>query len=124
MGLSLEVELVWNRHLHSAAYGVARHRRNLRITNAFLACSVWVTPQSMQCMLVTLERNGLIVRTSNPEHGTIIMKQLSEIGGAAARGYMIAGGSVGRQLLSVLMEDKARLPRYLVQRSADAHGGR
>jgi hypothetical protein len=44
-----------------------------RISNADLARAAFVTPQTMQAILVHLERGGLFVRSPHPEHGRIIM---------------------------------------------------
>src|ERR1700721_2922964 len=46
---------------------------NPRISNAELARAAFVTPQTMQAILVNLERGGLIVRTPHPGHGGVIM---------------------------------------------------
>jgi DNA-binding MarR family transcriptional regulator len=96
---------------------------NPRISNAALARAAFVTPQSMQGMLVTLERDGFIVRTPHPEHGRIIMTELTKKGRAAAQAGMIAAEAVERQMLSGLTKAEAELLRDLLQRCADALGG-
>lgn len=96
---------------------------NPRISNASLARAAFVTPQSMQGMLVTLERDGFIVRTPHPEHGRIIMTELTKKGKAAARAGMIAAETVERQMLSGLTGDEAKLLGNLLQRCADALEG-
>lgn len=95
---------------------------NPRISNASLARAAFVTPQSMQGMLVTLERDGFIVRTPHPEHGRIIMTELTEKGRAAAQAGMVAAEAVERQMLSGLTDDEAALLRDLLRRCADALG--
>jgi DNA-binding MarR family transcriptional regulator len=96
---------------------------NPRISNAALARGAFVTPQSMQGMLVTLERDGFIVRTPHPEHGRIIMTELTKKGRAAAQAGMIAAEAVERQMLAGLTKAEAELLRDLLQRCADALEG-
>lgn len=96
---------------------------NPRISNASLARAAFVTPQSMQGMLVTLERDGFIVRTPHPEHGRIIMTELTEKGRAAAQAGMVAAETVERQMLSKLTDDETELLREFLLRCADALGG-
>tara|TARA_R110001583_G_scaffold195257_4_gene371252 strand:+ start:68239 stop:68682 length:444 start_codon:yes stop_codon:yes gene_type:complete len=95
-------------------------RGNPRISNAALARTAFVTPQSMQGMLVTLERDGFILRTPHPEHGRIIMTELTEKGRTAAQAGMVAAESVERRMLSKLTDDEADVLRDLLQRCADA----
>ncbi|MFC7705582.1 MarR family winged helix-turn-helix transcriptional regulator [Plastorhodobacter daqingensis] len=49
-------------------------------SNARLARRAFVTPQTMQSMLVKLERAGLIARTPDTEHGRIQRTELTEKG--------------------------------------------
>ena len=49
-------------------------------SNARLARRAFVTPQTMQSMLVKLERSGLIERSPDAEHGRIQRTQLTEKG--------------------------------------------
>lgn len=93
---------------------------NPRISNASLARAAFVTPQSMQGMLVTLERDGFIVRTPHPEHGRIIMTELTAKGLTAAHAGMIAAELVERQMLAGLTKDEAKLLGNLLQRCAQA----
>ncbi|WP_210310510.1 MarR family winged helix-turn-helix transcriptional regulator [Devosia pacifica] len=93
---------------------------NPRISNASLARAAFVTPQSMQGMLVTLERDGLITRTPHPDHGRIIMTELTERGRAAAEAGIVASETVERQMLSGLTPDEARLLGTLLNRCAEA----
>lgn len=93
---------------------------NPQISNASLARAAFVTPQSMQGMLVTLERDGFIQRTPHPDHGRIIMTELTTKGKAAAEAGAIASEAVERQMLSRLTNDEAKLLGKLLQRCADA----
>lgn len=95
---------------------------NPQISNAALARAAFVTPQSMQGMLVTLERDGFILRTPHPEHGRIIMTELTDKGKAAAKAGMVAAEAVERQMLARLTPEEARLLGDLLQRCADAFG--
>lgn len=49
-------------------------------SNAALARRAFVTPQTMQAILVTLEREGLILRTAHPEHGRVQTTDLTAKG--------------------------------------------
>uniref|UniRef100_A0A1S7LC76 Transcriptional regulator, MarR family n=1 Tax=Magnetococcus massalia (strain MO-1) TaxID=451514 RepID=A0A1S7LC76_MAGMO len=49
-------------------------------SNARLARLSFITPQSMQGVLVNLERKGLIQRSPDPEHGRIRQTTLTEEG--------------------------------------------
>lgn len=96
---------------------------NPQISNASLARAAFVTPQSMQGMLVTLERDGFIVRTPHPEHGRIIMTELTEKGKAAAEAGIVAAGAVEQQMLSGLTHEEAKLLGDLLRRCSDALQG-
>lgn len=50
------------------------------LSNAALARAAFVTPQTMQEVVVNLERVGLIVRTADPSHGRIRNTALTERG--------------------------------------------
>src|SRR6201992_1930233 len=49
-------------------------------SNAELARRAFVPPQTMQAILVALERAGLISRTPHPEHGRVQMTKLTAKG--------------------------------------------
>lgn len=49
-------------------------------SNAALARRAFVTPQTMQAILVTLERVGFIVRTPHPQHGRAQTTELTAAG--------------------------------------------
>jgi DNA-binding MarR family transcriptional regulator len=95
---------------------------NPRISNAALARAAFVTPQSMQGMLVTLERDGFITRTPHPDHGRIIMTELTKKGRKAAEAGIVAAETVERQMLSQLTPKEARLLGELLNRCAEALG--
>ncbi|NVD71342.1 MarR family transcriptional regulator [Duganella sp. BJB1802] len=93
---------------------------NPRISNADLARSAFVTPQTMQGILVNLERGGLIVRSPHPEHGRVIMTELTKAGQKAVADGAKAADAVERQMLSKLSTDEARLLCDLLKRCAAA----
>lgn len=94
-------------------------RNNPRISNAELARAAFVSAQSMQGMLVTLERDGFILRTPHPEHGRVIMTELTEKGQAAAESGTTAAEVVEQRMLAGLTPKEARLLGDLLQRCAD-----
>ena len=49
-------------------------------SNATLARRAFVTPQTMQGIVVALERSGFIVRTPHPEHGRVRATELTASG--------------------------------------------
>jgi len=93
---------------------------NPRISNADLARSAFVTPQTMQGILVNLERGGLIVRSPHPEHGRVIMTELTKAGQKAVADGAKAADAVERQMLSRLSTDEARQLCDLLKRCAAA----
>jgi DNA-binding MarR family transcriptional regulator len=93
---------------------------NPRISNAELARAAFVTPQTMQGILVNLERGGLIVRSPHPEHGRLIMIELTKEGQQAVAGGAQAADVVERQMLSRLTKEEARLLCELLKRCAAA----
>lgn len=96
---------------------------NPRISNAELARAAFVTPQTMQAILVNLERGGLIVRNPHPEHGRVIMTELTKAGQKAVVDGAKAADAVERQMLSMLSAEEARLLCELLKRCATALGG-
>jgi DNA-binding MarR family transcriptional regulator len=59
-------------------------------SNAAIARRTFVTPQTMQAILVALERAGLIARTPHPEHGRVQMTELT----ARGRGALQAASGI------------------------------
>ena len=93
---------------------------NPRMSNAELARAAFVTPQTMQAILVNLERAGLITRRPHPEHGRIIMTELTEAGHTAVAAGAKAADAVERQMLSGLSTAEAQLLCELLKRCAAA----
>lgn len=96
---------------------------NPRISNAELARLAFVTPQTMQGILVNLERGGLIVRSPHPEHGRVIMTELTKEGHTAVADGSKAADVVERQMLSMLSTEEAGLLCELLKRCAVALDG-
>jgi DNA-binding MarR family transcriptional regulator len=96
---------------------------NPRISNADLARAAFVTPQTMQAILVNLERSGLIVRSPHPEHGRIIMTELTTAGKKAVADGAKAADVVERKMLSTLSAEEAGLLCELLKRCAAALDG-
>jgi DNA-binding MarR family transcriptional regulator len=95
---------------------------NPRISNADLARAAFVTPQTMQGILVNLERAGLIVRNPHPVHGRVIMTELTDSGRKAIIAGTIAAEVVERHMLSALSAEEAKLLASLLKRCAAALG--
>jgi DNA-binding MarR family transcriptional regulator len=93
---------------------------NPSISNASLARAAFVTPQTMQGILVNLERAGLIVRSPHLVHGRIIMTELTKAGRKAVQAGAIATEAVERQMLSGLSPQEAKLLGSLLRRCAAA----
>jgi DNA-binding MarR family transcriptional regulator len=93
---------------------------NPRISNAELARAAFVTPQTMQAILVNLERGGLIVRSPHPEHGRVIMTELTTVGQKAVADGAKAADAVEKQMLSMLSTEEARLLCELLKRCTAA----
>jgi DNA-binding MarR family transcriptional regulator len=91
-----------------------------RISNADLARAAFVTPQTMQGILVNLERAGLIVRSPHPEHGRLIMIELTSAGQQAVAQGAKAADIVERKMLSRLSTEEAGMLRELLKRCAAA----
>lgn len=67
--------------LSAPSYAVlAAVERTPGLSNAALARLAFVTPQTMQGMVASLERAGLLVRHPDPRHGRILTTQLTEAG--------------------------------------------
>ena len=93
---------------------------NPRMSNADLARAAFVTPQTMQGILVNLERGGLIARTPHPEHGRVIMTELTAAGRQAVAAGAQAADAVEKKMLSRLSAAEARVLCDLLKRCAAA----
>lgn len=70
--------------LTTPQYGVLTFlKKEAGASNATLARHSFVTPQTMQGILVALEREGYITRTAHPDHGRIQKTELTTKGSDA-----------------------------------------
>jgi DNA-binding MarR family transcriptional regulator len=77
----------------------------------------------MQAIPVNIERGGLFVRSPHPEHGRIIMTELTPAGQKVVADGAKAVGAVEPQMLSRLSTEEAKLLCELLKRcAATLHG--
>jgi DNA-binding MarR family transcriptional regulator len=101
---------------------VLEHRGGL--SNAQLARRALVSPQSMNEVLLTLERRGLVRRRAHPDHGRILQSQLT----AKGRRVLSACDAEVRKVEAQMMHDltardEAALRRGLLAGVRALHGG-
>lgn len=93
--------------LAELAYSPAR-------SNADLARASFVTPQTMNEILVSLERKGLLVRAPQPEGGRALLAELTREGSRKVLSFHLAMRRVEERLLGALSaEDASRLRQSL-----------
>ena len=78
-------------------------------SNAALARRAFVTPQTMQGIVVALERSGFIARTPHPEHGRVLTTELTVSGRAAleAASEMVADAEARLRAASIPLDPQA-----------------
>ena len=101
---------------------VLEHRSGL--SNAQLARRALVSPQSMNEVLLTLERRGLVRRRAHPDHGRILQARLT----AKGRRLLAACDAEVREVEARMMRDltardEAALRRGLLAGVRALHGG-
>ncbi|KFE63746.1 MarR family winged helix-turn-helix transcriptional regulator [Hyalangium minutum] len=90
------------------------------MSNARLARAAFVTPQTMQGILANLERDGLLVRQADPEHGRILRSELTSRGKAVlARAHWAVEEVENAMISSLGTAEAARIATLLAQ-CADA----
>lgn len=67
-------------------------------SNAALARRAFVTPQTMQAMLVTLEKSAFITRSPHPEHGRVQRTELTASGQSALEAASVIVGDAETRL--------------------------
>lgn len=89
-------------------------------SNAMLARRAFITPQTMQAMLVTLEKSGFITRTPHPEHGRVQRTELTSSGDHAleAASAIVAGAE--KRLVDAAAPLDARVVTDMLMRLANA----
>jgi DNA-binding MarR family transcriptional regulator len=86
------------------------------ISNADLSRFAFVTPQTMQAVLAGLERDGYVTRSPHPQHGRILMSDLTPQGHEILKQAHDAVAGVEEQMLAGLSrEDVRTLTRLLGQ---------
>ncbi len=93
------------------------------LSGAELARRSFVTPQTMNAILVNLEAVGLVVRQPHPEHGRMLQTYLTEMGEeSVARAHGVVE-AVERRMLDRLSQDDRRRLLEALRGCADALGG-
>ena len=101
---------------------VLDHRSGL--SNAQLARRALVSPQSMNEVLLALERRGLVRRHAHPDHGRILQSRLTAKGRRVLRACDSGVHEVESLMLSNLSQsEQAVLRRGLLSGVRALHGG-
>ncbi len=101
---------------------VLDHRSGL--SNAQLARRALVSPQSMNEVLLALERRGLVQRHAHPDHGRILQSRLTAKGRRVLRACDTGVHGVESLMLSTLSQsEQAVLRRGLLSGVRALHGG-
>ena len=72
------------------------------LSNARLARSAFVTPQTMHGLLTLLERERLVERAADPDHGRIIRTRLTRLGEARLKAAHVEIATVEDLMLAAL----------------------
>jgi DNA-binding MarR family transcriptional regulator len=91
-------------------------------SGAQLARRCLVTPQSMASLLVTLERRGLVRRTTSTVHAKVFPVQLTEAGAALVAQADLVAVAVERRLADAFTESELTVLRSLLARVPAALG--
>jgi DNA-binding MarR family transcriptional regulator len=120
--LRLATDEVARRHdLSTPQYAVLDAlERNPGLSGAALARACFVTPQSMNELLIRLEGSGLVVRASDPLHGRRLSYTLTAEG-SHLHGLMTAEmESIQTQMVSALTAQEAEALSSYLRSCADA----
>ena len=80
------------------------------ISNAALARAAFVTPQTMQGIVANLERDGLLKRRADPQHGRILRSELTRGGrGILERAHLIVADIEAKMTKSLDPDEIDRL---------------
>ncbi len=80
------------------------------LSGALLARRCFVTPQTMNGILVNLEKAGLLERRPHPEHGRVLQAYLTSNGeGMLSRAHALVGAIEGRMLEDLTEDERGRL---------------
>lgn len=72
------------------------------LSNARLARSAFVTPQTMHGLLTLLERECLVIRHADPDHGRILRTQITEAGRAKLKAAHLEIATVEQMMVEAL----------------------
>ena len=98
--------------------------RRSGLSNAQLARRALVSPQSMNEVLLTLERRGLVRRRAHPEHGRILQARLTAKGRRLLGACDAAVRDVeARMMRDLTVRDEAALRRGLIAGVRALDGG-
>jgi len=89
-------------------------------SNAVLARRVFITPQTMQAILVTLEKAGFIMRTPHPEHGRVQKTELTSAGNQALEAASAIVAATEQRLVDAAAPLDAPVVAALLIRLANA----
>ncbi|GAA4499258.1 MarR family winged helix-turn-helix transcriptional regulator [Gluconacetobacter tumulicola] len=89
-------------------------------SNAALARQAFITPQTMQAILVTLEKSGLIKRTPHPEHRRIQTTSLTPSGHCAVEAASAIVADAEKRLVAAAAPLDPQLVTAMLMRLANA----
>lgn len=89
-------------------------------SNAELARSAFMTPQSMIAMLSALEKRGLIIRRTSPDGGRAMPAELTEEGSRQLLRFYLAMRNVETKLMSGLHKMEQAQLRFLLERCLES----
>ena len=90
------------------------------ISNAALARRSFVTPQTMNQVMLRLEAAGLVNRRAHPEHGRVLQAYLTEEGNNLRKECAIRVDALEGRMISSLSEDEGLTLLGLLQRCSAA----
>jgi DNA-binding MarR family transcriptional regulator len=90
------------------------------ISNAALARRSFVTPQTMNQVMLRLEAAGLVKRRAHPEHGRVLQAYLTEEGNNLRKECVIRVDALEGRMISGLSEDERLTLLGLLQRCSAA----
>jgi DNA-binding MarR family transcriptional regulator len=91
-----------------------------RRSNAELARSAFMTPQSMIAMLSALETRGLIIRRTSPDGGRAMPAELTAEGSRQLLEFYLAMRNVETKLMSALHKTEQAQLRLLLERCLES----
>jgi DNA-binding MarR family transcriptional regulator len=128
------IDRVVRRHIHDAVkgHGLSVNQyttlsvldRRSGLSNAQLARRALVSPQSMNEVLLTLERRGLVRRRAHPDHGRILQARLTAKGRRLLAACDAGVREVEARMIGDLTpSDQAALRHGLLSGVRALHGG-